>query len=285
MSDDEEPRRPDETREFSARDDEDGSRPNDGPRTGDAETDRTEEMPRGEPDDGVTQESPRTPPRDTTAELPPAEDPRARTGRYADAWADDGGSGWSGRAGVRPPSGYDDADWAAVNPDEPHGRWWMPIVVGIVGLALLGLLGWGIYLIVQSTGDGETSPGVTASVAPPADTAPTSAAPTTRATRQATTEPTRSVPPSPRDITVPALRGLSSAEARAALDRKLLSYRLRFVASDSPAGTVIDSDPAEGQQVPADTVITLIVAAAPTTPATPTQTPTTTGPTDQQNGD
>jgi len=48
---------------------------------------------------------------------------------------------------------------------------------------------------------------------------------------------------------------------------------------------VIDSDPAEGQQVPADTVITLIVAAAPTTPATPTQTPTTTGPTDQQNGD
>jgi beta-lactam-binding protein with PASTA domain len=70
---------------------------------------------------------------------------------------------------------------------------------------------------------------------------------------------------------VPALKGLSSQEARKALDRKGLNYRLRYVPSDSPAGTVIDSDPAEGQQVPADTVITLIIAAETDTP-TPTAT-------------
>jgi beta-lactam-binding protein with PASTA domain len=93
------------------------------------------------------------------------------------------------------------------------------------------------------------------------------------------------VPPPPRDITVPALKGLSEDEARAALDRKLLRYRLRYVTSDYPAGTVIDSDPAEGQQVPADTVISVIVATAPTTSAAPTQTTASTAPTDQPDGD
>jgi len=44
---------------------------------------------------------------------------------------------------------------------------------------------------------------------------------------------------------------------------------------------VIDSDPAEGQQVPADTVITLIIAAE---PGTPTQ-PATTGPAGEQDED
>jgi beta-lactam-binding protein with PASTA domain len=49
--------------------------------------------------------------------------------------------------------------------------------------------------------------------------------------------------------------------------------------ADAPAGTVIDSDPQEGQQVPSDTTVTLIIASAPSSPATPT-TPTTTPPTD-----
>ncbi|MEU7903773.1 PASTA domain-containing protein [Actinoplanes sp. NPDC049118] len=282
MSDDEEPRRPDETSEFSASADEGGSRPNDGPRKGDGAADPTEEMPRTTPDDDATVESPRTPPADATSELPAAEDPGTRTERYD--WVDDGGPAWSGRAGVRPRPGYaDDADWSTMPPGEPNGKWWMPIVVGIVALLLLALLGWGIYLIVQSTGeDAGTPPAVTASAAPPPTVEPTTAAPSTA---PATTEPTRSVAPSPTDITVPALKGLSSDEARAALDRKRLSYRLRFVTSDSPAGTVIDSDPAEGQQVPADTVITLIIAAAPTTAATPTPADTTTGPAGQQDED
>ena len=43
-----------------------------------------------------------------------------------------------------------------------------------------------------------------------------------------------------------------------------------FVQASAP-GTVIDSDPPEGQEVPPDTTVTLIIAAAqPTTPTTPT---------------
>jgi pyruvate/2-oxoglutarate dehydrogenase complex dihydrolipoamide acyltransferase (E2) component len=147
---------------------------------------------------------------------------------------------------------------------------------------VLGLLGWGIYLIAQSGGDDGTTPDAPASTAAPATTAattkPTTAPPTTR---PATTEPATSPPVVPSDIIVPALKGLSSAEARAALDRKGLNYRLRYVTSDSPAGTVIDSDPAEGQQIPADTVIALIIAA---NPPTPTQAATT-DPTGQQEED
>jgi hypothetical protein len=259
MSDDEQPRRPDETSEFNPfADDEEESRPIEGP-------------PK---DDDATQVTPQAPRSDATSVLPAVDDGGTPTERYVPAtanWADDDGPIWAGRAGVRHPRpGYDDdftrTDWAAVpSEEEPRGKWWMPIVVGIVGLLLLGLLGWGIYLIVQSTGDDDTTPAVTPSIAPTATTEPATK-PTT--TAPATTEPTASPTPSPTDVTVPALKGLSSEEARAALDRKGLRYRLRFVTSDSPAGTVIDSDPAEGQQVPADTVITLIIAAAPTAPTT-----------------
>ena len=224
---------------------------------------------------------------DATQVTPSSDIPRTeRNPRASGNWSDEGDAVWSARAGVRPkPPGYGDegGDWAAVPADEPRGRWWTPIAVGIVGLLLLGLLGWGIYLIVQADGTGEdVTPGVTASPAAPAATATTTTQPTTTAP---TTEPTTTAPTeTPTDVTVPALKGLSSAEARDALDRTGLNYRLRFVTSDSPAGTVIDSDPAEGQQVPADTVVTLIIAAEATTPATTTAT-TTTGPDGQPDED
>jgi beta-lactam-binding protein with PASTA domain len=70
-------------------------------------------------------------------------------------------------------------------------------------------------------------------------------------------------------VPIPALKGLSSQEARQALDRVGLPYRLKFLPSDAAPGTVVDSDPAEGQEVPADTEVTLFLAAprstAPTT--------------------
>jgi len=290
MSDDEEHRRLDETSEFSPFDEEEEIRPKDGPPQGEGASDRTEQLPRTPADEGrtrtfpaadadATKVTPRAPQSDATSVLPPSRTGTERYDRNTVNWADEGGPVWAGRAGVRPPrpdSGdFTGEDWAAVPSDEPRGKWWMPIVVGIVALVLLGLLTWGIYLIAQST-DADTAPDVTPSAAPPttqSTTAPPSAAATT-------TAPTSSPPSSPGDVTIPALKGLSTDEARAALARKGLSLRLRFVTSDSPAGTVIDSDPAEGQQVPADTVITLIVAAAPS--ASATQTPTTTGPTDEQ---
>jgi pyruvate/2-oxoglutarate dehydrogenase complex dihydrolipoamide acyltransferase (E2) component len=274
---------PDETREFDPFvDDENG--PDGRPRSSDAWVlDNTEQMPRTSADD-ETVLAPRV---DATAVMPAAEG-----GPGDDAGRGGVGPAWTGRAEVRPPrpgpgGDFPTGDWDALPPpNEPRGRWWMPIVVGMVVLVLLALLGWGVWLILQAGGDGDDTPapGVTASASAPPATEPTSAPSTTTPTATAsTTEPT-----GPTEVTVPALKGLSSASARQALSRRGLAYRLRFVTSaDAPAGTVIDSDPAEGQEVPPDTTVTLILAAPPSSAATATTTsPATTAPTDtndQQN--
>jgi hypothetical protein len=131
----------------------------------------------------------------------------------------------------------------------------MPILIGIVALILLALLGWGIWLIIgaQDRNTPATTPAVTTPVAPPSTeptTEPTTEEPTTT---PPTTEPTNT------EVTVPALRGMSRDQAQAALSRRGLSSRLRF-------------DPEEGQEVPPDTVVTLIIAAEPTTQPTTTST-------------
>jgi len=276
MSDDDEHRRLGETGEFPPLQDEGEIRPIGGT----PKDDGTERMPRAAPesdgtrvlpaaDEDATKVAPQAPQSDATSVLPAAGGDGTRTERdtrSTDNWADND-EVWSARAGVPPRRpGYGDdstsTDWALPT-EEPHGKWWTPIAVGIIALLLLSLLGWGVYLIVQSRGTDAATPEVTASAAVPAATRPSSAPPVTEPPSQ---PPSRLTTPS--DVTVPALKGLSSEEARGALDRKGLNYRLRYVTSDSPAGTVIDSDPAEGQQVPADTVITLIIAAEPTAPAT-----------------
>jgi hypothetical protein len=292
MSDEQEQRRdpagpapqPDDTRPYSSIPDDDDAtqvsrnHPDDGPRSGDAWVfDRpenaggagpTERVPRADDPTAVT---PRVPPSDATSIMPPV----GREPGWAAADAP-----WSGRAEVRPPrSGeYTPTDWATEPPSEPRGKWWMPIVIGIVGLLLLALLGWGIWLIArgQGKGDNNPAPAATPSVPAPATTrpttAPTSAAPTTQ---QTTVEPT------PSEVTIPALRGLSQDEARQALNRRGLSSRLRFRSStDAPPGTVIDSDPAEGQEVPPDTVVTLVIATAQTSSPTPSATGATNQPND-----
>ncbi|MEV6599059.1 PASTA domain-containing protein [Actinoplanes sp. NPDC051346] len=187
-------------------------------------------------------------------------------------WADDD-QVWAGRAGVRRPDPASDAtrtDWALVPRDEPRGKWWMPIAVGLVALLLLSMLSWGVWLILQSTGDDDEElpvPVRTTSAAPAPTTKPTTKPPSTAPT---TVPPTSAPPSTPSDITIPALRGLSVDEARGALNRSGLNYRLRYLTStEAPPGTVIDSDPSEGKQVPGDTIINLIVASAPTPSSAP----------------
>ena len=98
-------------------------------------------------------------------------------------------------------------------------------------------------------------------------------------TTAATTDPTDT------EVTIPALKGLSRQDAQQALSRRGLASRLRFVVSDAaPANTVIDSDPAEGQEVPPDTTVTLVIAVPPTT-APATTAPATTAPTEPPDQD
>ena len=253
MSDEQERRREpgaDETRQHQPFDDDDDrtrvgpNHPQDGPRTGD---DRTRPMPPVAGDD-ATVVTPGGQRPDGTSVMPAAQD-----------WAEQDRA-WAGRAAVRPkrPDEYGTTvgDWEAVPPpDEPRGKWWMPILVGILALLLLALLGWGIYLIVQNSDDGAETPAPVPSVTAPVTTEPTTAP---------TTQPTET------EVTVPALIGLSQQEAQQALDRRGLNYRLIFRPSDAPAGTVIDSDPGEGQEVPPDTQVALVIAAPATTqPTTP----------------
>jgi hypothetical protein len=267
MSDERDPRsRPDETRPFSPSGDDDdatrvqrpadGNHPDDGPRSGDAWVfDRTQQQP-SVPDNDETVLNPRS---DATSVMPPV----------GDDWAADGGQApWAGRAEVRPPrpGDYQEPDWTSPEPPaEPRGRWWMPILVGIIGLILVALLGWGIWLIIQAQDKNRTpTPAPSPSAAAPATTPPTTAA----TTQPPTTAPT-TTEPAQTAVTVPALRGLSQQDAIQALSRRGLSSRLRYMSSDDASpGTVIDSDPEEGQEVPPDTTVTLIIAAPPTTAPT-----------------
>lgn len=224
--------------------------------------DRTRVQP-GAPD-AATVVNPAARPPDATSVMPPAEAAPA----------------WSGRAEVRAPqparTEYQQVtDWPAGPAAQRSDRWWMPIVVGIIALVLLAALGWGIYLIFQNAGKNNS----------PAPATTTSAAPTTQATTettQPTTAPTTTQPsttasttePTAKAVAIPALRGLSVADAKSALqDVGITSTRVIYKPSDAEPGTVIDSDPEEGQEVPPDTRVTLVVS---TPVATATTTTTTT---------
>jgi hypothetical protein len=219
------------------------------------------------PDDDRTRVQPGARPTDATSVMPPAE----------------GGKAWSGRAEVRAPqpgrTEYQQVtDWPAAPETPRNDRWWMPIVVGIIVLVLLAALGWGIYLIVQNSGNNSPAPAVTTA----APAAPTTVA-TTAETTEPTTEPTTTTPttgptttdPTDDAVAIPALRGLSVADAKAALQGVgITSTHVIYRPSDGEPDTVIDSDPEEGQEVPPDTRVTLIVSAPSTAATTATATET-----------
>ncbi|HWS33984.1 MAG TPA: PASTA domain-containing protein [Actinoplanes sp.] len=171
---------------------------------------------------------------------------------------------WTGRAGVRPYGAVrrdpyeEESSWADPAAVEPSGRWWAPIAVGTIALTLLALLGFGLVVIIQSTGDDAEQP-----VATPTAVQITTGETTTPATRQVETPATPpTTDPADTEVTVPALRGMPLADAQAALSRTGLGWRVIRRESDAEPDTVIACDPEEGQQVPSDTRITLIVAAA-----------------------
>jgi len=226
---------------------------------------------------------------DTVADGAPPAFMKDDATKVAAAASGDDWSVWAGRAEVRPPrpgQSIYDTDWSDGPLPPAQGqrdRWWLPIVVGIVVLLLLGVLAWAIYMIVQNSG---RQPGPVATTQPTAvattnapSTAPTTA-PSSVSTEPSTIPATTATTQEPTAaVTVPALRGLQLAEARAALNRTGLPYRVLYRTSTAAPGTVIDSDPPEGREVPPDTRVTIVVAQqgnATTTP-TGTVTPTATG--------
>lgn len=234
----------DQTREFDPFADEDAAPPaGDETRQMPAAGDETRQMP------AAGDETRRIPAADETAPVP--EQPAA----------------WSGRAGVPPPDstvvrGPAPTEWAP--PEDGGGKWWMPIVVGIVALLLVGALIAGIWLIYNAN-KVEPTPTPSQSPTPAPTSAPaTSAAPTTSPPPPPTT--------APAGVPVPPLVGLTDEQAREELDGLGLSYRLVYRPAEEPANTVIETQPEEGEVVPPGTEITLVIAS----PLTPTDTPTTT---------
>ncbi|MFG3710617.1 PASTA domain-containing protein [Micromonospora sp. NPDC047730] len=244
--------------------------PSGDPSAGPEPADRTQRLPgpKGPPPAGgdATRSMPvdRAAPLDRTAAMPPE-----RSGPAA----------WSGRAEVPPPRPADPREAAEWYAEEPGGRrWWLPILWGVVVLLLLGLLGVGLWLALQSADDDDPavpglSPSPSVTRASPTTPAPTSAVPTT---------PSPSAPPTtsaPAQVPMPPVVNLPLATAQAILDDLGLGHRVEYQESDRPEGTVIRTEPEAGELVPDGEEVTLVVSRGAATPTGGEPTPTTAGPT------
>lgn len=239
------------------------------------DADATRAMPRNAAEEDV--EATRAMPRnagDATRPLPGGPAGQGGSRRPLDATTPQEPVGaWSGRAGVPPPrpAGYPEpgSEWYG---DEQAGRrWWMPILLGILALLLLGLIGAGVWLALRAA-DRNSDPGPPVpSVSAQTSAAPTTAAPTSAA--PSSSPPSTPATTAPVEVPMPPLVGLPEAAARAALDRLDLDYRVQRRASDRPAGTVISTDPEAGYPVGEDDRVTIVVAV----PAPPTSGPSTPG--------
>ncbi|PZF98636.1 PASTA domain-containing protein [Micromonospora deserti] len=198
-----------------------------------------------------------TAPLDRTAPLPPE-----RPGRAA----------WSGRAEVPPPRWADyrepaGTEWYAE--EQSDRRWWLPIFWGVLLLLLLGLLGIGLWLLLESADEvtgPEPSPSPSLISPSPTTPTPTSAAPTTASPSAPATTAAAQVP-------MPPLVNLPLTTAEAILDRLGLGYRVEYRTSDRPPGTVIRTEPETGDPVGEGEEVTLVVSRAEPSPSGSAVTP------------
>lgn len=217
-----------------------------------------------------TRQFPALPADDETAQLPPSGGSRS-----GDTAILPPVPAWSGRAGVPPP----DAIWgpeqaAGYEEPGPGRRWWLPLLLALVALVLLGLLGFGLWLIMRQ--DSNSVP-ATPTVTPPAPSTQTSQS------SPAAPSPTPSTESVPAQVVVPSLVGMDSDTAQSTLERLGLTVRLVSRPDlGAPPGTVIETLPSAGAVVREGSRITVVIAAAvpspsPTPPSFPAPSLTPTG--------
>ena len=102
-------------------------------------------------------DDPAAQPADGTAVLPSVDEPRV----------DEAGARWSARAGV-PAAGPrqgapQEQQWV---PDREPRAWWLPILIGVAILVLLGLIGLGLALALRGSGPAPQPSPVPSSPAP-----------------------------------------------------------------------------------------------------------------------
>ena len=179
---------------------------------------------------------------------------------------------WTGRAEVRPDAVRDAVppeEWPA---EEQERKWWLPIVIGIVGVLLVLAIILAAVLLLRR--DEEPAPVVTTPVPTTGQASPTTP-PTS--SEPSPTQATATGAPSAQ-IEVPNLTGLTEQAAKARLEALGLTYSVTYQEdATSTPGTVIVTVPIGGSVVgPGDTIRLIIATAPPTTEPTGSAAPTAT---------
>jgi hypothetical protein len=178
---------------------------------------------------------------------------------------------WRGQFGVQPPGPNDDRTSTWSEPPPSSGRaWWLPILVGIVGL--LVLVGVAFALVAAMRHTSSPAPVPSATKPTPSQVPPTS---------PAAPSPTVSSPPATPSassnsfITIPSTwEGLLFTDVENEINGLGLKYALQpQVDSSVLPNTVINTIPAPGNQVVPGTTITIIYAAPPPPSPSPSPSP------------
>jgi PASTA domain len=175
---------------------------------------------------------------------------------------------WTARAGVpaRPPRGAvpQEQEWV---PEQEPRSWWLPLLITLAVLILLGLIGLGVWLALHA------QPGPTPGASPSTSASPSAVA------SSASPTPSPSPASSAPLVEVPDLHGQTVSDAQATLQGLGLTVQVQTQVTDAqPAGTVISTRPTVGSKVPAGSQVTLIVAAPPPTSASPSPSPSASSP-------
>jgi hypothetical protein len=176
---------------------------------------------------------------------------------------------WRGQFGVQPPGPDDDRTGTWTEPPPSSGRaWWLPILVGVVGLLVLVGVAFALVAAMRNTSTPAPNPSATTPTPSPVPASSTAAP-----------SPTVSSPPatpsaSPNSfITLPSTwEGLLFTDVEHEINGLGLKYTLQpQVDSSVLPNTVINTIPAPGNQVVPGTTITIIYAAPP--PPSPSSDP------------